>query len=192
MRGGVGEEDVNTLQQLGFNDVQIQYLLQNHPDMDIVFLQNSINGVPDNMFFPEPQTPVQIIQTLQAIDADIDNVDESLNTTREAISQYSNNSLNNSGFSNISSIEGNSDNEISGISFNSDADTTSESIGGKRRTLARQTKRKTKKSKKTRKHRKKRQYGGVNLIDMTTTEEFSPVSYIERNEEHQRTMVTPF
>ncbi len=183
MIGGVGEEDVNTLQQLGFNDVQIQYLLNNHPNMDVVFLQNSVNGVPGNMFFPEPQTPVQIIQTLQAIDADIDNVDESLDTTREAISQYSN-SLNNSGFSNISSIEGdNSDNEMD-ISFNSDEglnlsnNTTiplDESMGGKRKRRTTK-KRKTKKSKKTRKHRKRRQRGGDGFTTSITT---NPIAYKE-------------
>lgn len=185
MRGGVGQEDVAILQQLGFNEENIEYLLQTHPDMDIVFLQNSINGVPNSIFFPNPQTPDQIITALQSIDADIDNVDDSLNTTREAISQYSNNSLNNSGFSNISSIDGdNSDNtmNISDISFSSDEGlnlsnntTTShdESMGGKRRTLTKKNKRKTvakkNKSKKTRKHRKKRQRGGNGFTTTLST-----------------------
>ncbi len=183
MRGGVGQENIGTLQQLGFNQEQIDYLLETHPDMDVVFLQNSVNGVPNSIFFPNPQNPDQIITALQAIDADIDNANESLNTTRDLMSQYSNNSnnsnnsLNNSGFSNISSIPGDSDNEIMDISFDSNTDTTPdttpESIGGKRRTLSKQNKRKTKKSKKTRKHRKRRQRGG----NMTVTEDLTLQNY---------------
>ena len=203
MKGGVGQEDVVTLEQLRFNPVQIEYLLQNHPDMDIVFLQNSVNGVPGSQFFSIPQTPDQIITTLQAIDADTDNVDDSLNTTREAISIFSisNNSLNNSSFTEpsyseqesiITPVDGDQpfDTDISVIpeedineldmSFDSDII----SSGGKQRTLAKQNKRKTnkrktRKSKKTRKTRKNRKRGHRGGKGFTTSITTNPIEYKE-------------
>jgi len=186
MKGGLVETDRNILLGLGFTQQQVDYLFAEHPDIMIEFFQNSVNGVPGNQFFPEAQTPDQIIAALQAIDADIDNADESLNTTREAISEYSNNSLNNSGFSNISSIPG--ENEeldqydepdfVFSDSENEDSGNTSmESTGGKRKrkTSKRRTnKRKSKKTKKTRKNRRKISRGGAETFTMTTQTNISP------------------
>lgn len=168
MKGGIGKDNSEFLNQNGFTEQQIEYLTNQYPDMDIAFIQLSLAGN-NPPFFPEAQTPDQIIAALQAIDVDIDNADESLNTTRETISQYSNNSLNNSGFSNISSIPGGEDVEVEEVdefdepefvfsdnenvnnedSYNS-GNTSGESSGGKRRTNKKRTnKRKTKKTKKT-------------------------------------------
>lgn len=190
MHGGVSQDDAQFLNNNGFNEEQIEYLITQHPDMDIAFIQLSLAGN-NPPFFPEAQTPDQIIAALQAIDADIDNADESLNTTREAISQYSNNSLNNSlnnsGLSDISSIQlaeeenfdefdqpdivfSDSENEDNGDSYNS-INTSMESTGGKRRkrkTSKRITnKRKMKNSKKTRKHRRRYRGGANNLTTET-------------------------
>ena len=173
MRGGLVENDRDILQGLGFTQEQIDYLFQQHPDMMVEFFQNSINPPPNNPFFSEQQTPEQIITALQAIDDDIDNVDETLNTTRESISQFSNNSLNNSRILGISGISGYEENDMDdepGVLFSDDEDddeynTTLESVGGKRKTKRRSTnkrhtnKRKTKKSKKTRKYRRKQRGG---------------------------------
>lgn len=174
MIGGLVENDRDILQGLGFTQEQIDYLFQQHPDMMVEFFQNSINPPPNNPFFSEQQTPEQIITALQAIDDDIDNADETLNTTRESISQFSNNSLNNSGISGISGDEENDmDDDEPGVLFSDDEDdddddeynTTLESVGGKRKTKRRSTnkrhtnKRKTKKSKKTRKYRRKQRGG---------------------------------
>lgn len=79
MTGGVGQNDVHILQQLGFNNEQINYLITQHPDMDILFLQNSVNGVPGNLFFENPKTPDQIIQELQDNDDDINNQNNNMN-----------------------------------------------------------------------------------------------------------------
>jgi hypothetical protein len=79
--------------------------------------------------------------------------------------------------------------DISGISAESndnnvvdddDMNFSFDSLGGKRRSLAKQTKRKTnkrksKKSKKTRKHRKRRQYGSGFTTSITT----NPIAYKE-------------
>ena len=173
MRGGIGVDDTAVLEELGFNAEQIAYLLQNHPNIDILFFQNAINGVPGNIFFQNPQNPDDLIAELQAIDADVHNDDESLDTTREAISEFSNNELD---FSDISSIYGDSDNELSDMSVGTSTSTITDVSfnGGKRKTLAkrnkrRTNKRKTKKSKKTRKNRKQKQIGGNGFTTTLST-----------------------
>lgn len=207
MKGGIGQDNSEFLNENGFTEQQIEYLTNQYPDMDIAFIQLSLAGN-NPPFFPEAQTPDQIIAALQAIDVDIDNADESLNTTREAISQYSNNSLNNSGFSNISSIPGGEDVEVEEVdefdepefvfsdnenvdnedSYNS-GNTSGESSGGKRRTNKKRTnKRKTKKTKKTRKHRRRRYYGGRGF---TTEEETTPLAYIDSREISEANMPRP-
>jgi hypothetical protein len=171
MRGGIGVDDTAVLEELGFNAEQIAYLLQNHPNIDILFFQNAINGVPGNIFFQNPQNPDDLIAELQAIDADVHNDDESLDTTREAISEFSNNELD---FSDISSIYGDSDNELSDIYVGTSTNTDASFNGGKRKTLAKRTKRrtnkrKTKKSKKIRKNRKQKQIGGNGFTTTLST-----------------------
>ena len=126
----------------------------------------------------------------------IANDDESLNTT---ISQYSINSLNDSGFSNISSIYGTEDepgvlfSDIDSVYDDDNSGNTSvASTGGKRRKIKtskrRTNKRKSKTQKKTRNHRRRRHYGGRGF---TTQEETSPLAYIDSREISEANMPRP-
>lgn len=63
MKGGLVNADRQTLLSLGFNQEQINYLIQNHSNMDISFFQRSI------------ATPDQIMSELRDIDSEIDNTD---------------------------------------------------------------------------------------------------------------------
>jgi len=193
MKGGLAENDRQALLGLGFTEQQVNYLFDEHPDMDIAFFENSVNGIPGNQFFPQPQTPDAIIANLQENDLafvntnDSLNMNDSLNTTRPDESFDSDVSFN---MSDISEI--NPNNEAHDIdvgydfddeflepevdSMNNSVNTSQESLGGKRRKKQRHTKkkytnkRKTKQSKKTRKHRKRKQRGG----DNTDTEYLNP------------------
>ena len=66
MKGGIGPDNELYLTENGFNLDQIQYLITQHPGMDIAFIQLSLAGN-NPPFFPEAQTPDQIIAALQAI-----------------------------------------------------------------------------------------------------------------------------
>lgn len=89
MYGGLVDTDRQVLVNLGFTDQDINYLYNNHGDMDILFFQNSVNGVPGNMFYENPQTPAQIMEGLRNINDEVLQADgafsESGYTTSETI-----------------------------------------------------------------------------------------------------------
>lgn len=195
MKGGIGQDNVQYLTEREFTPEQIEYLITQHPAMDIAFIELSLAGN-NPPFFPVAQTPDQIITALQSIDVDIDKADESLNTTREAISQYSDNSLNMSA-STIPEDEDNYmdvDDEQGDLFGDDDMDidpdnsgyTERGSMGGKGK-KRRTNKRKTNK-RKTKKTRKRRHYGGRGF---TTQEETSPLAYIDSREVSEANMTRP-
>ena len=82
MRGGLVETDRQILTGLGFSQEQITYLFAHNPDMQIDFIQNSINPPPNNPFFIEAQTPQQFMTDIMANNQSFDNSEG--NTTTEA------------------------------------------------------------------------------------------------------------
>ena len=66
-KGGITNNDTQTLLNLGFTLEDIQYLIQNNSDIDITYFQNAVNSVPNNPFFSEPRTPQQIMDDLRNI-----------------------------------------------------------------------------------------------------------------------------
>jgi hypothetical protein len=202
MRGGLVETDRQTLTNLGFTDVQINYLIENNPDMMIEFVQNSINppldasGTPSNQFFTEAQTPQQFMADIMANNVSFDNSEG--HTTAEARSimsdldltnnSFDNNSTNNlnNGALDISAISEDNPLNINDLDVSvipgSEQNTLSEEsidnsleLGGKRKSKRRTTnKRKTKKSK-TRKNKKMKHRGG----GFTTSEMTNPIAYKE-------------
>ena len=68
-KGGITNNDIQTLLNLGFSQDDIQYLIQNNGDIDVTYFQNAVNSVPNNPFFSQPRSPQQIMDDLRNINA---------------------------------------------------------------------------------------------------------------------------
>ena len=68
-KGGLVDEDRNRLADIGFSEEDINYLFEHNPNMAIDFFENAVNPSGNNPFFPEPQTPAQIMVSIRENDA---------------------------------------------------------------------------------------------------------------------------
>ena len=65
MRGGVGEDDRQALLELGFKPEDIDYLLQNNPNMSVEIFRNAIDPPTSSLFYNEKQTAEEIMEGIR-------------------------------------------------------------------------------------------------------------------------------
>jgi hypothetical protein len=66
-KGGITNNDRQSMISLGFTDQDIQYILDNNNEIDITYFQNAVNSVPGNPFFLEPRSAHDIMNELREI-----------------------------------------------------------------------------------------------------------------------------
>jgi hypothetical protein len=137
MRGGVGEEDRQTLLEL-FNDPAnndetvanngvidnrryVDYLIENYPDMMVEIVQHSLNPPPNNRFFTERETVQQFMEPLmrQNMSNDItDYTDKANNSLNSSNGLFDGIGDNDNSFNNSNSF--NNDNSFNNSNLNND------------------------------------------------------------------------
>ncbi len=170
MRGGVGEDDRQALLELGFKPEDIDYLLQNNPNMSVEIFRNAIDPPTSSPFYNEKQTAQEIMASIRK-DNETINESEAFETPPKPSKR-----------ARLSTMfeENDYEPDISGTPNN-----LSRSFGGKRKSK-RRTSRNTRKTKKMRKVR--RQQGGKGF---TTEEEINPLAYIDQREISEANMPRP-
>ena len=65
MRGGVGEEDKQSLLELGFKPEDIDYLFQHNPNMSVEIFRNAIDPPTSSPFYNEKQTAEEMMEGIR-------------------------------------------------------------------------------------------------------------------------------